>query len=52
MLNRLSAIINDGMNETAAMQAAATAGIFFGTHELFKDCKERAVIIHAWSQES
>jgi len=40
------------MTEPAALQAAATAGIFFATHALFKDCKERALSIQAWSQDS
>ena len=52
MQRRLSTVINEDMTDPTAMQAAATAGIFFATHELFNDCKERALIIQAWSQES
>ena len=52
MQNTFSTVISDDMTEPMAMRAAATAGIFFATHQLFKDCKERALIVKVWTQES
>ena len=49
---KLSDVICDDMNDPTTMEAAAGAGIYFATHDLFKDCKERAVIIQAWIRES
>jgi len=52
MLLKFSDVINEDMNDPTSMEAAAGAGIYFATYELFKRCKERALIIHAWIQES
>jgi len=52
MLMKLSELIGDDMNDPTAMEAAATNGIYFATNELFKMCKERALIIQGWMQES
>jgi len=52
MLLKFSAVISNDMNDPTTMEAAATAGIYFATNELFKNCQERALIIHAWMQES
>ena len=52
MLLKLSDAISEDMNDPTTMEAAAGAGIYFATNELFKECKERALIIHAWIRES
>ena len=52
MLLKWSEIISQDMSDVKAMKAAAAGGVLFATNALFKACKEQALIIQAWKEES